>query len=109
MAKRTSRSERRHLNKLLNNGTIATDGDIKIQHDIRSICLQYVDADCSYCSYSLDCGHRFHGECLLEWFKKSNSKQTRLIIPYTDLDIQFLPEHTNCMRCPMCRVEYTKE
>jgi hypothetical protein len=109
MAKRTSKSERRRLNKLLNNGTVATDGDIKIQHDICSICLQYVDAECSYCSSSLDCGHRFHGECLLQWFKKSNNKQLRLIKPYTDLDIQFFPEHTNCMRCPMCRVEYTKE
>ena len=103
------RKERRHLNKLINNGTVSTDGDVKIQHDICSICLQYVDPDCTYCSYTLDCGHRFHGDCVLQWYKQSNGKQLRVVIPYTDLDIQFFPEDTNCMRCPICRVEFTKE
>ena len=103
MAKRTARAERRHLNKLINNGGIATEGTIKVEHDICSICLQ--DLDCCYCSYTLDCGHRFHSDCLLSWHKKSNSGQTR----YTDIDIQFFPEHTNCMRCPVCRTEFTKE
>ncbi len=102
------RRERRHLNKLINNGTaVTTDGDVKIQHDICSICLQ--DLDCRYCSYTLDCGHRFHGDCLLSWYKQCNVNQIRVVVPYTDLDMQFFPEHTNCMRCPICRIEYTKE
>ena len=100
--------KQRHLAKLINNGTaVVTDGDVKIQHDICSICLQ--DLDCCYCSYTLDCGHRFHGDCLLLWYKQSNNTQIRVVVPYTDLDIQFFPEHTNCVRCPICRIEYTKE
>ena len=103
------RRERRHLNKLLNNGGVATEGEVKIQHDITcSICLQNVDEECC-CYYPLDCGHCFHSDCLLEWYKKSSSNNPQFVIPCTDLNLQFFPQDTNCMQCPMCRVEYTME
>ena len=31
------------------------------------------------------------------------------MIPFADLNLQFFPQDTNCMKCPMCRVEYTME
>ena len=108
MAKRTARAERRHLNKLINNGGIATEGDIKIQHDICSICLEDMDTRCS-CTYTLDCGHLFHSDCLLSWFRKSNSSEMRLVIPYTDLDIKFFFNDCNSVSCPICKQQYTKE
>ena len=103
------RRERRHLNKLLNNGGVATEGEVKIQHDITcSICLQTVDTKC-HCYYPLDCGHCFHSNCLLEWYRKSCSNDPQFMIPWKDLRLQFFPQGTNCMQCPMCRVDYTAE
>ena len=103
------RRERRYLNKLLNNGGVATEGEVKIQHDITcSICLHTVDKECC-CYYPLDCGHTFHSDCLLEWYKKSTSSNPQVVVPWQDLSLQFFPQGTNCMKCPMCRVEYTME
>ena len=31
------------------------------------------------------------------------------MIPWKDLRLQFFPQGTNCMQCPMCRVDYTAE
>ena len=104
------RRERRHLNKLLNNGGVATEGEVKIQHDITcSICLQTVDEECRCCCYTLDCGHSFHPDCLLKWYNKSYRHEAQFIIPWKDLRLQFFPQGTNCMKCPMCRVDYTME
>ena len=33
----------------------------------------------------------------------------RFVTPFTDLDIQFFPIDANCMKCPICKTEYTKE
>ena len=106
MAKSCRRAERRHLNKLLNNGGVSTDGNIKVQHDLTCcICLDDMDST----RYPLDCGHCFHSNCLLQWYKKSSSNDMRFVTPFTDLDIQFFPMDTNCMKCPICKAEYTKE
>ena len=106
MAKSGRRAERRHLNKLLNNGGVSTDGNIKVQHDLTCcICLD----DMNTGRYPLDCGHCFHSNCLFEWYKKSSSKDMRFVTPFTDLDIQFFPIDTNCMKRPVCKTEYTKE
>ena len=104
------RRERRHLNKLLNNGGVATEGEVKIQHDITcSICLDEMDTK-RPCYYTLDCGHCFHSDCLLKWYKKSSSNHPQVVIPFADLmDIQFFPQDTNCMRCPVCNAQYTME
>ena len=102
------RKERRHLNKLINNGGIATEGDIKIEHDICSICLEDMDTRCS-CTYTLDCGHSFHSDCLLSWYRKTNGEQMRVVMPYTDLDIQFFFNDCNSVSCPVCKAKYTKE
>ena len=106
MAKSGRRAERRHLNKLLNNGGVSTDGNIKVQHDLTCcVCLDDMNTGC----YPLDCGHCFHSNCVLEWYKKSSSKDMRFVTPFTDLDIQFFPVDTNCMKCPVCKTQYTKE
>ena len=103
------RRDRRYLNKLLNNGGVSTEGEVKIQHDITcSICLHTVDKECC-CYYPLDCGHTFHSDCLLEWYKKSTSSNPQVVIPWQDLSLQFFPQGSNCMKCPMCRVDYTAE
>ena len=107
--KMAKRKERRHLNKLLNNGGIATEGTINIQHDITCcICLETMDTRCS-CTYTLDCGHSFHSDCLLSWYKKSNGDTMRFIMPYTDLDIKFFFNDCNSVSCPICKEQYTKE
>ena len=98
MAKRSRKAERRHLNKMLNNGGVATDGEVKTQHDVTcSICLQTADKKCR-CCYTLDCGHCFHSDRLLKWYNKSDSHNTTSITPWTELNLQFFPQDTNCMK-----------
>ena len=71
IAKRSREAERRHLSTILNNGGVATAGEVKIQHDVAcSICLRAADKKCR-CCYTLDCGHCFHSYCLLKWYNKA--------------------------------------
>jgi hypothetical protein len=82
-----------------------------LEHDkeICSICLEELDESCN-CCLRLECSHGFHSDCLLEWYKKSNSEEIKLILPFDDLDhIHFFPTGTNTVKCPICNTCYTVE
>ena len=88
---------RRRLNKHLDKCT-----------DPCSICLAAMDPKCQ-CYYKLECGHAFHSSCLLSWYRKCNDVDLQVVIPYSDLDLQFFFGDCNCMSCPLCKTEYCKE
>ena len=53
-----------------------------------SVCLAGMDPKCQ-CYYKLECGHAFHSSCLLSWYRKCNDVDLQVVIPYSDLDLQF--------------------
>ena len=73
-----------------------------------SICLNDLNPKCP-CYYKLECGHAYHADCLLRWYKKSNGDDLQLVMPFHDLDLQFFFNDCNCMSCPICKAQYTKE
>ena len=65
----------------------------------------------SPCYTKLECGHSYHTDCILDWYKKTNDETIRLILPFPDdlPHIHFFPNNDNTVKCALCQAEYTIE
>ena len=82
---------------------------LQLHNETCSICLEDLDENCD-CYSELECKHKYHADCLIGWFRKSNEETIRLILPFDDLPhIHFFPSGVNTVKCPICQADYTVE
>ena len=76
------------------------------------------DYECTMClteitkgyELELDCGHKYHGDCLRQWATRSKpDAQYDCIVPLPNRKIHLFSEGENIFSCPCCRVEYTHD
>ena len=82
---------------------------LQLYNEQCSICLEDLDDKCD-CYSELECKHKYHAGCLINWYRRSNEETIRLILPFDDLPhIHFFPDGVNTVKCPICLADYTVE
>ena len=82
---------------------------LQLYNEQCSICLEDLDDKCD-CYSELECSHKYHADCLIKWYRRSNEDTIRLILPFDDLPhIHFFPNGVNTVKCPICQQDYTVE
>jgi hypothetical protein len=79
---------------------------------------EFKKTECSIClkkihkgeQLTLECGHKYHGQCLRQWATK-NKKDSKYdcLVPLRNRNIYLFNEGENIFSCPCCRVEYTHD
>jgi hypothetical protein len=86
---------------------------------LKNECLpECENLECSIClkkigkgeQLTLECGHKYHGECLRQWATRSKpDAQYECIVPLPNRKIHLFNEGENIFTCPCCRIEYTHD
>jgi hypothetical protein len=82
-------------------------GPIECEHCDCAICLKKIHKGEQL---TLDCGHKYHGDCIRQWATRTKpDAEYDCIVPLPNRKIYLFNEGENIFSCPCCRVEYTHD